>query len=463
MRIYTLFILSFLLITSCVVQEEPKLGPADDRAKEAIEELKDELTSAPAGWKLAYRPTSESGAYFMLLDFNEDGTVNIKSDLSANEGEFYDRTIYYRIDAALGLELVFETYGVFHYLFELQQASFGAEFEFLFLEQDGNNLIFQSLSDSGFPTIIELERASPSDTDKLSYDLSSNLELYDSLAPQIFGGIPPIQQVVLESSGISIFWGIDLAQRILYIDMAGVGTTIEEISTNNVIIDRQVGYTLLEGNIVLDEPVSFTIGGVAITLSQISLSQFTNEQQVYCAGTPINSPVYSGTISGLGSVSVHKSLFDSDGLDFQPMAEIPYSVNVLFVFDGDANSLFQGGVIEEEFPTATGFVFNYGLESETQPANALGFSLDDTSSGGSKTYLRTFDVVERVGNKMSLALTDSIYYDIEPTTEEEQAMYTITDSIFEGGDVYIFQLPLDGLTIFWLFNPCNGYELFLVQ
>ena len=101
------------------------------------------------GWKLEYKPTNQSGVFFMLLEFDED-EVRIQSDVAENSGEFFDHTIPWRVDNALGLELIYETYGVFHYLFELDAASFGAEFEWAFIEKAGDNLVFRSISDLSF-------------------------------------------------------------------------------------------------------------------------------------------------------------------------------------------------------------------------------------------------------------------------------------------------------------------------
>jgi hypothetical protein len=134
------FILLFGLL-GCT-EEENDLPSVEVRKSEAIEDLVDLLTDPINGWKIDYQPVDNAGIYFMVLQFNDDGEVRILSDVGANEGEFFDQTLTYRIDAALGLELILETYGVFHYLFELESANFGGEFEFVFVEGDDNKLIF---------------------------------------------------------------------------------------------------------------------------------------------------------------------------------------------------------------------------------------------------------------------------------------------------------------------------------
>ena len=125
----------------------------------------------------------------MLLTFDEEGAVRIKSDLANNSGEFFDQTLPYRIDSNLGMELVFETFGVFHYLFEIDANTFGAEFEFVYKGKEGGNLIFESKTDEINPTVLTFEPASANDENLLSRQLSENIEAFaltmpDMLAPE---------------------------------------------------------------------------------------------------------------------------------------------------------------------------------------------------------------------------------------------------------------------------------------
>ena len=69
------------------------------------------------------------------MDFNEDNTVHIRSDLGSNDGQFFEQTVTYRIDSSLGLELIIETYSFFSFLFEQADATFLAEYEFNFVNK----------------------------------------------------------------------------------------------------------------------------------------------------------------------------------------------------------------------------------------------------------------------------------------------------------------------------------------
>ncbi|MEQ9415579.1 MAG: DUF4302 domain-containing protein, partial [Cyclobacteriaceae bacterium] len=214
-------ILIFLFITVSCTEDNTDLPPVEERVKEAIDGLKSDLTAPTNGWRLEYQPTEESGTFLILMKFTPDGNVNIKSDVPNNSGEFFNHTISYRVDNALGLELILETYGVFHYLFELDQATFGAEFEFLFKKKEGDGLIFQSISDTSNPTQLVFTPAGANDENEFAREFTENLGQFNLENPQIFGNISPTQQLILSDKNISIFWTIDLTKRNLTAEFAG--------------------------------------------------------------------------------------------------------------------------------------------------------------------------------------------------------------------------------------------------
>jgi hypothetical protein len=461
MRLHNIYFMLFFFIIACTNDEEDNLPSVEERVAAAVNDLKNDLTAPPNGWRVNYQPTPQAGIFFMILDFDEDGMVTIKTDVVDNDGEFIKHTVPYRIDHAHSLELIFETYGVFHHLFEKDQASFGAEFEFLYSGKQGENLVFVSKSDLSNRTVMVFEPAGPGDETLLSTEIVENLDQFYGLTPQIFGRTPPIQQLILQDKNISVFWSIDPSKRVISVDMAGTGTTIEEIS-NKVPINHTTGYALMGGKLVLMDPLSFDIGGESITIAEIELNDFNMNGESFCSLNTVNTPVYEGQIEGLGQVTIKKSLFSSKGADFQPMSSHPYSVNVLFVFDESGSSLLEEGIIGEKFPNATGFLFNYELESQELPANAVGFIVEDESGEG-QFYLREFEPTVTEGNKIAIALTNNFYYSTTPAPEDEQNLIDITDKIFEGNEMYAFDLPVQGNKVFRLFNPCNQYELFLVQ
>jgi major membrane immunogen (membrane-anchored lipoprotein) len=98
-------------LTACRDSEVTPLfdKSADERTAEAIANLKTDLTAPDNGYKLKYKPNDDAGSFHVLLKFNDDNTVRIRTDLSAEDKRYFDDTITYRIDSSLGLELIMET------------------------------------------------------------------------------------------------------------------------------------------------------------------------------------------------------------------------------------------------------------------------------------------------------------------------------------------------------------------
>lgn len=463
--LYYIIILGFsLYLAACTEERVAKLPPVEDRVSEAITNLRSDLTAPANGWRLEYQPTDGSGIFFMLLDFNEE-EVNIRSDLAANDGEFFDHTIPWRVDNAMGLELIFETYGVLHYLFELDAATFGAEFEWAFVLKDGENLVFRSISDVSFSqSNIILVPADADDDELLERNIDRNLMEYTKyLGPRVFGPPDPRQQIIIENAGISVYWALDPVKRIITSSLAGTGVDFDDPDFTAVILNHNSGYKLQNGSLVLLEPLQFVLAGSSYTINSIAFTEFSNTAPGLCNLTPDNGPLYSGQIPGLGSAHMVASLFDLEGNAFQPISEFPYSVNSFFIFDETGTSLSDDdGIIAEKFPNATGFLFYYGFESQTQPSHAVGFVLDN-GDGSSDIYLREFEPATTSGNRIRVVLTNNYFHSGVPDPGDQASLAEITDLLFEGSDMYASDLPVEGLTVFALFNPCNKYEIYLVQ
>lgn len=461
-RTYVLFLWALSLL-SCNQDDAPGLAPVEERVSEAIEDLRDALTDPPNGWKVNYQPVEGAGTFYLLLNFDEDGLVTIQSDVPDNEGEFYEQTIPYRIDNALGLELIFETFGVFHYLFELEQASFGAEFEFRYQEEEGDDLIFVSKSDLSNPTTIVFEPAAATDAESFSREIAENIQKFAGQSPVLFGGAQPTMHLYLAEQDVSVFWSIDLVQRTIHAEISGEGANVDEVLASGAqVINHSTGFAFLNGRLVLNDPFNMAVGGQSFELSEVVLSDFSLTGDPLCEGGENPTPVYSGTVPGLGPVTIRKSLFSNEGAAFQPQINSFYLVNIPFIFDADLRSLYEEGSIGEKLPNAAAFALFYGFQSDSIPAYSVGFLMDN---GGENLdmYLREFAPTSPSGNELEVALLDSYYYTSPPADGEEQSLMEITNEIFEGGRVYAFNLPIQGLTAFQFYNPCNGYEFVLVQ
>lgn len=467
-RIGAIYIVFMIIVTSCG-NDLDKLTPPAERSAAAVSDLKSELTAPANGWVLNYQPTNASGKFYMLLEFNEDGTVRIQSDVPGDQQSYFDQTIAYRIDTRLGLELIFETYGVLHFLFEQNSSSFGAEFEFIYDKKENDALNFISKSDNlDDRTEISLIPAEAGAASVFSRELSENLLAYDTIS-SLFTG--PTQQIALADENISIFWNINIDQRNLDVRGIAQGLTSAEIVANDKIqlLDHTSGFGFFDGKLVLSSPLSFTFEGSNYTFSEIQLDNFTEDGEIFCGSGTTNSPVYSGSATGLGTATLRKTLFDLKGTEFIPRADEPYGVNVFFVADANGFSMSENGSINEHFPTATGFLFNYGYvdtDAEPQPAYAVGLNVEG-ENGERLTYLREFDVTTTDENKVQVTFNGT-YYPTDISTENQVNLAAITDEIFGvgGGEVYALHHQIASqpdLTIFAMYNPCNNYEFLLVQ
>ena len=451
------YLFIILALIGCTGDDSPSLPPFEERVNTAITNLRTDLMAPSLGWRLEYKPTPQSGVFFMLLEFTEK-EVRVQSDVVANNGFFFDQTIPYRIDNALGLELIMETYGVFAYLFEQDQATFGAEFEFIFKEKSGENLLFESKTDVFNPTILVFEPASSGDEDSFSREIAENLDAFNTASPQALVPVPPQQQIVFEDRGISVFWSLDPQTRSIVSQFAGEGTTVDEILANGgILLNHNSGYALLDDFLVLQEPLLFSLAGQNITLERIALENFDMNAPNICPTEPSNGPRYRGQSPGNGDVTMLSTLLSLDGQGF---VENVYTVNAFFVFDGDGNSLLEDGVIGEHFPDASGFIFLYGVQLTNPdiPIYSVGLILENGD-----LYVREFEPTVTEINRIKINLVNNFYHSGTPGPGDQQGLIEITDEIFSGGEVYSFSFPATGVTVHRLFNPCNQYEVFLVE
>ncbi len=462
---WIIYILPLFFLLSCR-ENDDDIDSVEKRVQEAIDGLFDDLNEPSNGWKVVYTPTETSGGFFMLLDFALDGTVRVRSDVAANEGEFLDHSMSYRVDNSMRLELIFETYGIFHYLFELDQTTFGAEFEFNYNGKEEGNLIFVSKTDGGSnPTTLTFEPASSNDVNLLATSVSINLDKFKGLSPQIFGAEPPIQQVYLDNSGVSFFWTIDLDKRIAEADFAGTGTTFEEIYDNGsgINLNFSSGFSYSGDQLILQNPLTMTVGGNDITISTMTYSIFDESGGgSLCPASSEVTPTYTGTAGSNGTFLASKTLFDRSGETFNANDDGVYSVSIPFIFDDSLQSLSDVGVINEFIPNAVGFIMTYGFNSETIPAYSIGFITEDGDS--TDIILREFEPTTSTGNQVDIVFTNDFYQsDDMMSSQDSTNMIEVTETIFSGGRVYAYDFPIQGLQVYRLFNPCNRFEIFVVQ
>ena len=308
-----------------------------------------------------------------------------------------------------------------------------------------------------------MEPAKSGDENLFARDIAQNLLKFSTISPKALESPKPKQEIIMEDAGISVFWSLDPAKRIIESILASTGSDFDDPNFSAVILEHTSGYKLQNGRMILLEPLQFVLNNRLYAIEDIAFTEYSDTGRTLCTLAADDGPLYKGQISSLGNISMVSSLFDLEGTAFQPIAEFPYSVNPFFIFDESGNSLLnEGMIIAEMFPNAVGFVFYYGFESDTQPNNAVGFILDD-GNGNSDIFLREFLPTTTVGNMINVSLTNNYYHSGIPGPDDEANLAEITNLLFEGGDVYASDFPVEGLLVFKLFNPCNQHEIFLVQ
>jgi hypothetical protein len=449
-----LFIYGIAIASLSCGQDEPiDIGSADERKAAATDSIVSELISPQFGWKVNYQPSPKSGSFLILLKFDASGNLNIKSDIVAGEDTFFNTDITYRIDNGIGTELIFETYSVFHLL----QEELGGEFEFLYLQKSGANLIFQSKTDGGNPTILTFEPAGEFDENLLSGEITNNLRKATIQDPGLVG-TNVYFQLYLKDKDISVFMTIDLDVRALKVLNAGVGQTMNEIIFNDQTVDigHNTNYSTLGESIILQSGVSFNLNGQSILISEFQIANAQESLESYCSGQDLTKITFEGS-TGNESITFSSSLF-SASTTFVPLNEDPYSGNTFNLIDGMDESLEE--TILAAFPdlAVLQFYFNY---TQIDPAlNGFGFVTVD-SNGDADFFLREFSAPIVEGNKFTVTGGDALFT-AQPTDEQQQVLFDLTDLLFSGGEFFV--LEFTGIQGFYeIYNPCTQYKLFLLK
>ncbi len=460
MKKWILYISIVVLGASCAFDDEAELPPVEERIEDATSTLIDQLTDPNNGWRLDYQPTPTGGIFLLLMEFDEDGTVRIRSDLGVNDGEFRDQTIPYRIDSRQGLELVLETYGIFHYLFEQEQATFGGEFEFVYITETSNgDLVFASKTDGaiGQNTNLIFTPASLNDLTLITTDVLGRLDEINFREPGLgsVGNYVPLN-MYLPQDNTTISLTVDLDNRRLKVHGAAVGETFEEIIANGVLnIDGQTTYTVISGNIVLAEPARFNVGGTSFELDQIPVGESSTVLGSFCDGQVDSLVRFDGNAPGLGSFEMTGSLFQTYSA-FQPGNF--FDISGPFIYD---NGAIIADEVEAIFPNVVAFQWYYGiLLNDNSILNGVGFvTLDEFNNA--EFYLRGFDAVQQ-GNRFQITFTDDNDFITDDDASQEliDQFHGLMDEIFSGGEIYM----IEGITVpdlFEFYNPCNGYTGFI--
>lgn len=111
-------IVILVLCYSCANNEVESLFDKnpEERIKDAKQQLNKILVDAPHGWKTYFGTSDKVGRWLILMDFDKDGTVQLKCDpvdYYYLKGVKYDEKVSYKINFSQSSELVFESFTQF--------------------------------------------------------------------------------------------------------------------------------------------------------------------------------------------------------------------------------------------------------------------------------------------------------------------------------------------------------------
>ena len=416
---------------------------ADERAAEAIASLKQDLVSAPDGWLVRYKPQEGAGSYYVLMSFNEDDKVYIKTDLGAENGEYLQDTISYRIDNSMGLELILENYSFFSFLFEQDQATFGAEYEFDFVNKTSDDaLVFRSKTDFGTPDIILFEEASPGDETLLGVTLAENLNILSDDLDKFTSSL----RLTYNSRDLILYISLDELRRTITITSASRKTNTASTQS----INFSTGYLVEGGSIILENAFQETVLGSAISIESLQLSTIGDASINVCAD-PIPVHTYAGTTSAGDAVILETSLLDVSGKTFAQRSDFYFSP-LGYIFD---NGVSAGERITQDIAGAIEMHMYYGYDiGGGELLYGIGFVIQNLD--GSVTFaLREFTPVLNDNNLVfNFASEISLFGDPNPDANINNVNIYL-DALANGDDTYVFQLNEN---LYEFYNPCTGWS-----
>jgi hypothetical protein len=439
-----IFGIVIVILTSCKDDEVAIFEKtADERTAEAVANLKQDLVAPANGWRIKYRPEDESGSFYVLMDFNEDNTVHIRSDLGSNDGQFFEQTVTYRIDSSLGLELIIETYSFFSFLFEQDDATFLAEYEFNFVNKTPDEaLVFNSKTDPGTATILLFEQAAANDSELLGTQLSTDLNIMAEDLKMIASSL----KLTYQNRDLSLFIVLDNVRRIMSINSGARNT--------NPLVTQALNFSspyILKGDsIVLDDRFSGTVLNNNISIKSIKLATLDEETLTACAD-PITVHSLVGATSANDQVKLETTLRDPSGASFAQASDF-FASGLNDIYNNGEDASLQ---IQQDITGALSMqlYYNYDIGAAT-PFYGIGFFIQNLN--GTTTFaLRQFTPT-LVANRLFFDFAPDISVFGEQNTDANIDNVNIyLDAMTEGDNTYIFKVT-NGTYEF--FNPCTGWS-----
>jgi len=324
------------LLFSCEKEENPNKIP-DDRPR--FNELKASyrmiLTSTEQGWKASYQPSANTGTFNILMKFQSNGTVTILSDMG--NYAISTQNVYYDVKGATYPELVFETYCVWHQLYEVADGDF--QFRILSINEDTVEL--GNVYSSNKVSEITFTRATAAD-----YQQMSKIQGIDQLLYDFYTGEDEYFKIMqFEEFNVKGLIDFDFDRHQVYLNY------IDALGKSSSLL---INYSYDENGIIFGDKL--TIAGKTIT--RFNISQ-TVDTSLNLSGSPLNDGI----------------IYATDWPDFEFKGAIDLFNQYSFLYVADYSPSLT--TLNEQIQNAGAFVIaqiyhNY-LLSSAQLYNALTF------------------------------------------------------------------------------------------
>jgi hypothetical protein len=331
-----LLLVVLLVFYACEKPENQNKIPDDlPRFNDLKESYKSILTSADRGWIVSYQPSADAGVFHILMEFREDGTVIINSDLNNYTTTADD--VFYDVKGATYPELVFETFCVWHQIYEVAEG----EFQFRILTIDENSVELRNIYSSAEEPDVIFTRASQDD-----YQQIIRRQEIDQLVHEFYNGTDKYFKIMqFDEVNVEGLIEFDFEKHQVYINYPDPSG--ESVST-------LANYEYDENGIRFTSEL--TIAGKTVTRFDISQ---TVDTALNLTGSPLNDGI----------------IYTTDLPDFEFKGAVDLFYQSTFFYVGDYSPSLD--TLEQQIQEAGAFVIaqiyrDYVL-SPSQRYNALTF------------------------------------------------------------------------------------------
>lgn len=295
-NISILFLL-LCLVYSCATETAEVIppDPAIDTWQLAKEYIQD-LNANEDGWIVKYQPSKESDIYTIYMKFTSGNTVSILSNYPDLKYLEEQTSVNYSLTGALNMELVFNTYCVWHKMYD----DFGGDYKFIINRQDDGNFTMQSGNEAKTQS-YDLVKATPEAISELAVSIEQQKEIVETQNKAkwirnmlyYFMEDPSgyFKNIILKKGNT------DLLQGAIRFDMDHSRLQISFRDSDDRLVTRTENYRITEQGIALEKPVS--LPGNTISEFLLEKKEGSNDITIISAGAEISGEMVTAKQPGV--------------------------------------------------------------------------------------------------------------------------------------------------------------------